>query len=229
MTGALFLGWRRVGRWAWARFAGGSLAAFLLTLLVFFGDAKIYLFDVLPKYAKYLSFGSEYLALVADVRGRQLAALRQADERRAAGAVGVGYGPGRRARRAGDGVRGGARGLDVRSGNQLRLQPDHDAIPCCCCSSSRRGAPTGGLLVFGLFAIIGDRRLFMTPGATILTPNFHFVAGAGLPGRRGAHDRARPRGPAGGARAGLAQRTTNQRTAIACRCSTRVAAARSRT
>ena len=32
-----------------------------------------------------------------------------------------------------------------------------------------------GLLVFGLFAIIGDRRLFTTPGATILTPNFHFV------------------------------------------------------
>ena len=39
---------------------GGSLAAFLLTLLVFFGDAKIYLFDVLPKYARSLSFGSEY-------------------------------------------------------------------------------------------------------------------------------------------------------------------------
>ena len=86
-----------------------------------------------------------------------------------------------------------------------------------------------GLLVFGLFAIIGDRRLFMTPGATILTPNFHFVAGAGLPGRRGALDRARPRGPPGGARAGLAQRTTNQRTAIACRCSTVWRAARSRT
>jgi hypothetical protein len=31
------------------------------------------------------------------------------------------------------------------------------------------------LLVFGLFAIVGDRRLFTAPGATFLTPHLHFV------------------------------------------------------
>src|SRR5262249_42943024 len=55
MTAALLWARRRVGPWAWLRFSGAALATFALTLLVFFRDSKVYLFEVLPKYAETLT------------------------------------------------------------------------------------------------------------------------------------------------------------------------------
>ena len=51
MTGMLAVARPQVGRWAWLRFSGGAFTAFALTLVVFFGEAKRYLLDVLPNYA----------------------------------------------------------------------------------------------------------------------------------------------------------------------------------
>jgi hypothetical protein len=175
MTGALFLGWRRVGRWAWARFAGGSLAAFLLTLLVFFGDAKIYLFDVLPKYARSLSFGSEYSHSLPTYVGDswRLYGKLMSVALLAPWVWGMGRAVGR-----GELAMAFAGALAVSTYVQ-GTSFDYNLITTypllLLLFIEARRTDRWGLLVFGLFAIIGDRRLFTTPGATILTPNFHFV------------------------------------------------------
>lgn len=175
MTAALFLGWRRAGRWAWARFAGGSLAAFLLTLLVFFKDSKIYLFDVLPKYAKFLTYASEYSHSLPTYVGAgwQLYAKLMSVALLAPWVWGMG-----RAVARGELAMAFAGALAVSTYVQ-GTSFDYNLITTypllLLLFIEARRTDRWGLLVFGLFAIIGDRRLFMTPGSVILTPNFHFV------------------------------------------------------
>ena len=141
---------------------------------MFFKDAKIYVFDVLPTYAKSLTFASEYSHSLPTYVGANwpLYAKLMSVALLAPWVWGMGRAV---AAATGDGVRGRAGCLDVRAGDQLRLQPITTYPLLLLLFLEARRTDRWGLLVFGLFAIIGDRRLFMTPGATILTPNFHFV------------------------------------------------------
>jgi len=169
---------------------------------VFFKDAKIYLFDVLPKYAGFLTYASEYshslptyvgdgwrlygklmsLALLAPwVWGMGRAVARGELAMAFAGALAVStY------------VQGTSFDYNLITTYPLFLLLFLEA----------RRTDRWGLLVFGLFAIIGDRRLFMTPGASILTPTFHFVVElaflvvAGLSIGRGRGDHAAASAPA---------------------------------
>jgi len=175
MTGALLIGWRRVGKWAWLRFSGGSLTAFVLTLVVFPRDAKIYMFDVLPKYAKFLTYISEYShSLPTFVGGdwRGYAKLMSA----ALLAPWV-WGMGRAVQR-GDLAMAFAGAMAVSTYVQ-GTSFDYNLVTVfpflLLLFLEARRTDKWGLLVFGVFAIVGDRRLFTTPNSSIFTPTFHLV------------------------------------------------------
>jgi len=175
MTGGLLWAWRRAGAWTWLRFSGAALAAFALTLLVFFRDSRTFVFEVLPKYAKTLTpvnafghamptfVGGDYptfalllsLCLVAAWVWAAARAIARGDEAMAfAGSLAVStY------------VQRTSFDYNLISGYPLLLLLFLRA----------RATNRWALLLFGLFALAGDRRLFAMPNAVILTPHLHLA------------------------------------------------------
>jgi len=200
MTGALLWAWRSVGKWTWLRFSGGALTAFALTLLVFFRDAKIYLFDVLPRYAKQLSFASPYSHTVPTYVGdayRNFAGLLSV-------CLGVAWAwAGKRALARGDAATALAGALAMSTYAQstsfdYNLMTTYPLLLLLFLRAQRTNR--FALLAFGLFAIAGDRRLFMLPNAVVLTPHLHltmqlaFLVVAALVAARPDEDRPRSSG-----------------------------------
>jgi hypothetical protein len=175
MTGALGWAWRSAGRWAWLRFGAGAVTAFVLTLLPFPGDAKIYLFEVLPKYMKGLSYASEY--------GHSLPTYVGDSYRHYAKFISVClllpwiWGGGQAIAR-GEPALALAGALAVSTYVQS-TSFDYNLIstyPLLLLLFLRaRRTNRWGLLAFGLFAIVGDRRLFSIHGAKLFTPHLHLT------------------------------------------------------
>ncbi|HEY7371567.1 MAG TPA: glycosyltransferase 87 family protein [Polyangia bacterium] len=175
MTGALLLARARAGAWTWLRFSGGALAAFALTLLVFFRDSRTYLFTVLPKYAGTLTPLNAWNHATPSFVG--------GDYPRFAlllclGLLAVWVWAGARAIERGDDGLALAGSLAVSTFVQ-RTSFDYNLItvyPLLLLLFLRAQATNRfALLAFGLFAIAGDRRLFTSPGAVLLTPHLHLT------------------------------------------------------
>ena len=175
VTGALLWARSRVGPWTWLRFGGGALTALALTLLIFPADAKIYLFDVLPKYAKELSWTCEHCHSLPSFVGEGY--------RSYARLLSVGllapwvWGAGQAFLR-GDNAFAFAGPVAVSTYLQ-GTSYDYNLItvyPLLLLLFLRaQRINRWALLVFGLFVIAGDRRLFTMPEAKLLTPHLHFV------------------------------------------------------
>ena len=124
---------------------------------MFFSDAKMYLLDVLPKYAKCLTFAAEYSHSLPTYVGRQLCRLyAQADERRPAGAVDVGRSGGRVARGELAMAFAGALAVSTyvpRTSFDYNLISTYPLLLLLFLEAQRTNR--WGLLAFGLFAIIG--------------------------------------------------------------------------
>ncbi len=175
MTGALLLAWRRVGRWTWLRFSAGAFAASALTLLIFFRDAKLYLFDVLPTYAAILNPEAEW--------GHSIPAFVGKAYPNFALAIGVGLAAmwawaGARALARGDRAMVLAGSLAVstyvqRTSLDYNLMSTFPLLLLLFLRAQRTNR--WALLVFGVAAIAGDRRLFTTANAAVLTPQLHLA------------------------------------------------------
>jgi hypothetical protein len=175
MTGALLLSRGRLGAWTWLRFSGGALAAFALTLLVFFRDSRTYVFQVLPKYADTLTpLNAWNHATPSFVGGNypRFALLL------GLGLLGVWVWAGARALERGDDGLALAGALAVSTYVQ-KTSFDYNLIsvyPLLLLLFLRAQATNRfALLAFGLFAIAGDRRLFASSGAVLLTPHLHLA------------------------------------------------------
>jgi hypothetical protein len=175
LTAALLGAWRSVGTWTWLRFGGGALTAFALSMLVFFRDAKIYLFDTLPTYAKQMSFAAPYSHSVATYVGEGY--------RNYAGFLCICLGAawawaGKRALARGDAAPALAGALAVSTFTQA-TSFDYNLIttyPLLLLLFLRaRRTNRWALLAFGVIAIFGDRRLFMLPNPVVLTPHLHLA------------------------------------------------------
>jgi glycosyl transferase family 87 len=175
MTGALGWAWRRAGAWTWLRFGGGALTAFALTLLVFFREAKIYLIDVFPKYAKTLTPAREYAHSVPTFVGGDYTYFGYA---LGACLVFAWVWAAARAVARGDNAFAFAGSLAVSTYVQ-RTSFDYNLIsayPLLLLLFLRaQRTNRWALLAFGLFAIAGDRRLFLLPGAKVFTPQLHLT------------------------------------------------------
>ena len=171
MTGALVLARAQVGRWAWLRFGGGALGAFALTLVVFFGEAKRYLLDVLPKYADTIT-----LAKSGVTRSRRSSAptMTSSECSWAPAWSRPGCGPGRALAR-GDAAMALAGSLAV-STYIPRTSYDYNLIstfPLLLLLFLRaQRTNRWALLAFGVFAIAGDRRLFSISGSKVFSRVF---------------------------------------------------------
>ena len=160
MTGALVLARAQVGRWAWLRFGGGALGAFALTLVVFFGEAKRYLLDVLPKYADTITPRGSGVT-----RSRRSSApTRTSSECSWAPAcVAAWVWAGARALARGDAAMALAGSLAVstyipRTSYDYNLISTYPLLLLLFLRAQRTNR--WALLAFGVFAIAGDRRLF---------------------------------------------------------------------
>jgi hypothetical protein len=177
MTGALLWAWRRAGAWAWLRFGGGALASFALTLLAFFRDSRIYLFEVLPKYAKTLTpvnaWGHALPNFVGGAGDYPFFALFLG-----LCLVAAWVWAAARAIARGDDALAFAGSLAVSTYLQ-RTSFDYNLIcayPLLLLLFLRAQATNRwALLMFGLFAVAGDRRLFASSGAVVLTPYLHLT------------------------------------------------------
>jgi hypothetical protein len=174
MTGALLWAWRSAGRWTWLRFAGGAFVSFLLTLVLFFRDAKIYLTEVLPKYSDILTtrkgewghaipvfVGKDY-PIFAEVLGLGLVLLWVW-----AGARAI-------ARGASAMALAGSLAVSTyfqRTSLDYNLMTTFPLLLLLFLRAQRTNR--WALLAFGLAAIAGDRRLFKMHDAHILTPQLH--------------------------------------------------------
>jgi hypothetical protein len=175
MTGALLWAWRRVGAWTWLRFSAGALAAFALTLLVFFRDSKAYLFEVLPKYANTLTPLNAWNHATPSFIGGQYPGFAWMV---CLGLLAVWVWAGARAVGRGDHALALAGALAVSTFVQ-RTSFDYNLIsgyPLLVLLFLRAQATNRwALLVFGLVAIAGDRRLFAARDAVLLTPHLHLT------------------------------------------------------
>jgi len=175
MTGALLWAWRRVGRWTWLRFSGGALAAFALTLLIFFRDAKLYLFDVLPKYAGIVTREAEWGHSIPAFVGETYPIFGLAI---CAGLAAVWVWAGARALARGDRAIVLAGSLAVstyvqRTSLDYNLMSTFPLLLLLFLRAQRTNR--WALLVFGVAAIAGDRRLFTITNAVVLTPQLHLA------------------------------------------------------
>jgi hypothetical protein len=173
MTGALAFAWRRVGRWTWLRYGGCSLLAFALSFLIFFRESRIYLHEVLPKYAHTLSYTCEYCHSIPTYVGdtyRNYAKLLGA-----ALLLPWIWAGGRALSRGEVGVAlAGALAVSTYvqgTSFDYNLISTYPLLLLLFVRAQRTNRWT--LLAFGLFTIAGDRRLFSAPGATLLTPSLH--------------------------------------------------------
>jgi hypothetical protein len=175
MTGALLWAWRRVGRWTWLRFSGGALGAFALTLAIFFRDAKIYLVDVLPKYAGAVTPIGEWGHSIPTFVGKEYALFGL---QLGVGLVAIWIWAGARALARGDGAIAFAGSLALSTYLQ-RTSIDYNLLttfPLLLVLFLRaQRTNRWALLAFGLAAIAGDRRLFKMHDAAILTPQLHLT------------------------------------------------------
>ena len=175
MTGGLLWGRQYVGRLTWLRWSGGALMAFVLTLLVFFRESKTYLFDVLPVYAKQLSYAAEYSHSIPSFVGDGFKHYGKV--------LGVGLlfpwvWAIRRMLARGEVAIAIAGSLAVSTYIQstsfdYNLISTYPLLLLLLLRAQR--TDRWSLLGFGLFAICGDRRLFATPGAKLLTPQLHLA------------------------------------------------------
>jgi hypothetical protein len=175
MTGSLLWAWRTVGIWTSVKFAGGALTAFLLTLLIFFNDAKIFLFDVLPRFAKQLSYASQYGHSIPTYVGDN---YRNFARTLAACLAAAWIWGGKRALARGDAAMALAGALAVSTYAQTtsfdyNLMTTYPLLLLIFLRAQRTGR--FGLLWFGLLALVGDRRLFTFPNAVVLTPHLHLT------------------------------------------------------
>jgi len=175
MTGGLLWGRQYVGRWTWLRWSGGALTAFVLSFLVFFRESKIYLLDVLPVYAKQLSYAAEYSHSLPTYVGdsfKHYAKLMSigllfpwvwAIQRMLArGEVAIAL--------------AGSLAISTYVQNtsfDYNLISSYPLLLLLFLRAQR--TDRWALLAFGLFAICGDRRLFNIPGAKLLTPQLHLT------------------------------------------------------
>ena len=175
MTGALVLARAQVGRWAWLRFGGGAFGAFVLTLVLFFGEAKRYLLEVLPKYADTITPTREWSHSVPSFVG---AYHGQFGTFLGACLVAAWVWAGGRALARGDAAMALAGSLAV-STYIPRTSYDYNLIstfPLLLLLFLRaQRTNRWALLVFGVFAIAGDRRLFTISGAKVFTPALHLA------------------------------------------------------
>jgi hypothetical protein len=174
MTGALMLH-RSAGRWAWLRFCGGAFGAFLLTLLVFFGEAKRYLFDVLPRYAEIITPAKEWGHSIPTFVGRGYGGFGLL---LGASLMAAWVWAGARALARGDAAMALAGSLAVstyipRTSFDYNLISTYPLLLLLFLRAQRTNR--WALLAFGVFAIAGDRRLFALPGAKIFTPHLHLA------------------------------------------------------
>ena len=175
MTGAMVFSRAHVGRWAWLRFGGGAFGAFVLTLVLFFREAKRYLLEVLPKYAETITPTREWShavpTFVGDYHGQFGTFL-------GACLVAAWVWAGARALARGDAAMALAGSLAV-STYIPRTSYDYNLIstfPLLLLLFLRaQRTNRWALLVFGVFAIAGDRRLFTISGAKVFTPALHLA------------------------------------------------------
>ena len=175
MTGALFWTQRKTGRWTWFLFGAGALTAFALTLLVFFSEAKMYLLDVLPKYSDTYTprtiWGHSIPTFVGPLYPNFARLL-------IAGLLGVWmWGAGKAAAR-GDVAMAFAGSLAVstyvpRTSFDYNLISTYPLLLLLFLRAQRTNR--WGLLVWGVFAMCGDRRLFDHPHGTLMSPETHLA------------------------------------------------------
>jgi hypothetical protein len=175
MTGALVLARAQVGRWAWLRFGGGALGAFALTLVVFFGEAKRYLLDVLPKYADTITVTREWSHSIPTFVGAYHGKFGMF---LGACLVAAWVWAGGRALARGDAAMALAGSLAVstyipRTSYDYNLISVYPLLLLLFLRAQRTNR--WALLAFGVFAIAGDRRLFAMSGAKIFTPVLHLA------------------------------------------------------
>ena len=175
MTGALFWTQRKTGRWTWLLFGGGALAAFALTLVVFFGEARTYLFDVLPKYADTFTprtiWGHSITTFVGPNRPNFARLL-------VAGLLGVWVWAGGKALARGDVAMAFAGSLAVstyapRTSFDYNLISTYPLLLLLFLRAQRTNR--WGLVAWGVFAIAGDRRLFDHPFSSVMNPQLHLA------------------------------------------------------
>lgn len=174
MTGVLMLH-RSGGRWDWLRFGGGALATFALTLLVFFREAKKYLFDVLPQYADIITPAKEWGHSIPTFVGRGYGGFGWL---LGASLMAAWIWAGARALARGDAAMALAGSLAVstyipRTSFDYNLISAYPLLLLLFLRAQRTNR--WALLAFGVFAIAGDRRLFALPGAKIFTPHLHLA------------------------------------------------------
>jgi hypothetical protein len=175
MTGALLLALRKIGRWSWLLFCGGALTGFALTLVVFFSEAKLYLFNVLPKYSDTFTprttWGHSITTFVGPNHPNFARLL-------VVGLLGVWAWAGGRAVARGDAAMAFAGSLAVstyapRTSFDYNLISTYPLLLMLFLRAQRTNR--WGLLAWGVFAIAGDRRLFDHPFSSLINPQLHLA------------------------------------------------------
>jgi len=174
MTGGLMVARAQVGRRAWIRFGGGAFASFVLTLLPFLGDARRYLFDVLPGYASTLTPAREWSHSLPSFVGGAYGGFAWA---LCLLLVAVWVWACGRAVARGDAGLAFAGSLAIstyvpRWAFDYNLISTYPLLALLFVRAQRTNR--WGLLALGVFAIAGDRRLF-EPGAKVVNPMLHLT------------------------------------------------------
>lgn len=166
---------RPFGRWGWLRFASGAAGVFGVTLLLFPRESLTYLRNVLPEFAKSLTFACQFSHSVPTYVGAEYPGFAVLI---AVALLGLWAWAGARAIARGDDWWALAGALAVSTYNQ-RTSWDYNLIttyPLLLLLLLRaRRTDRWALLAFGVFAIAGDRRLFAMPNASILTPQLQLA------------------------------------------------------
>jgi hypothetical protein len=166
---------RRIDPWGWLRFGGGALGVFVATLLVFPKDSLIYLRDVLPGFAKTMTFACEFSHSVPTYVGTEYPGFSVMIT---VALLGLWAWAGARAIVRGEAWWVLAGALAVSTYNQ-RTSWDYNLItvyPLLLLLLLRaRQTDRWALLAFGVFTIAGDRRLFTFQNAHFLTPQLQLA------------------------------------------------------
>ena len=161
---------RSIPRWGWLRFGGGALGAFGATLLAFPKDSLLYFRNVLPGFAKTFTFACEFSHSVPTYVGPEYPAFAVLI---AIALLGLWAWASARAIARGEEWWALAGALAVSTYSQ-RTSWDYNLItvyPLLVLLFLRaRRTDRWALLAFGVFTIVGDRRLFTFPNAHLLTP-----------------------------------------------------------